>query len=64
MYLHIATTASIQFAEPGEYILSPPRALVSLHFSWLARLVAWIVCAANPHQINPRPRNLYSRFVT
>ena len=61
MYSHIATTASTQFAELHEYILSPSCASASLRPSWLALLEAWMVCATDPHQTTPSHEILWSQ---
>ena len=61
MYSHIATTASIQFAELHQYILSPSCMSAPLRLSWLSLLEAWTVCATDPHQTTPSHEILWSQ---
>ncbi|KAF9646718.1 hypothetical protein BDM02DRAFT_3270795 [Thelephora ganbajun] len=61
MYSHIATTASTQFAELHQYILSPSCTSTPLHLSWLGLLETWIVCATDPHQTTPSHEILWSQ---
>ena len=61
MYSHIVTTASTQFAELHQYVLSPSCRSAPLRLSWLGLLEAWIVCAMDPHQTTPSHEILWSQ---
>ena len=61
MYSHIVTTASTQFAELHQYILSPLCGSTPLRLSWLGLLEAWIVCASDPHRTTPSHEILWSQ---
>ena len=62
IYSHVATTASVQFAELHQYILSPSCTSTSLRLSWLRLLEVWIVCATDPHQTTPSHEILWSQI--
>lgn len=61
MYSHIATTASSQFAELHQHILSPSCESTPLRLSWLRLVEVWIVCATDPHQTTPSHEILWSQ---
>ena len=61
IYSHIATTASSQFAELHQYILSPSCPSTPLRLSWLGLVEAWITCATDPHQTTPSHEILWSQ---
>jgi hypothetical protein len=61
MYSHVVTTASIQFAQLHQYVLSPLCTSAPMRLSWLGLLEAWIVCATDPHQTTPSHEILWSQ---
>jgi hypothetical protein len=61
MYSHIATTASIQFAQLHRHILSPSCTSTPLRLSWFGLLEAWIICAIDPHKTTPSHEILWSQ---